>query len=191
MRRKVQNAPLSHKTLCLQMGLSNMINATSHSNSILPMMDEQYKVFMPDVDELKWFNYTVPTVTMPELAPRDRSIIEMFLPVRQDLPVDDWDEQKKEEVVESAVRALTRIHNIGIAVKRVLSPKDFQERMHFYKGALYGLSPAADPRALFTHNTPILGLYQAGQTTYPGYGVAPAAMSGIFAAEALMKTENM
>jgi phytoene dehydrogenase-like protein len=56
---------------------------------------------------------------------------------------------------------------------------------------LYGLSPAADPRELFPQRTPIAGLFQAGQTSYPGYGVAPAAMSGIFAAEALMKTENM
>jgi phytoene dehydrogenase-like protein len=188
MRRKVQNAPLSHKALSLQLGLSNLVGPCSHSNSIFPTMDEQYKVFMPNEDDLKWFNYTVPTVTMPELAPRGGSIIEMFLPVKQNLPVDDGDEQKKEKVVESAVTALSRIHKINIAVKRVLSPKDFQDRMHFYKGALYGLSPAADPRTLFPHNPPIAGLYQAGQTTYPGYGLGPAAVSGIFAAEALMKT---
>ncbi len=114
----------------------------------------------------------------------------MFLPVKQEVPVDDWDEQKKERIVGSAVQSLSRIHNIDIAVKRVLSPKDFQDRMHLYKGALYGLSPAVDPRALFPHNPSIPGLYQAGQTTYPGYGVASAAMSGIFAAERLMKAEN-
>jgi len=188
MRRKVENAPLSHKALSLQLGLSNLVGPCSHSNSILPTMDEQYKVFMPDVDDLKWFNYTVPTVTMPELAPRGGSIIEMFLPVKQSLPVNDWDEQRKEKVVESAVTALSRIHKINIAVKRVLSPKDFQDRMHFYKGALYGLSPAADPRILFPYDPPIAGLYQAGQTTYPGYGLGPAAVSGIFAAEALMRT---
>lgn len=188
MRRKVQNAPLSHKALCLQLGLSNLVGPCSHSNSILPTMDEQYKVFTPDEDDLKWFNYTVPTVTMPELAPRGGSIIEMFLPMQRNLLVDDWNEEKEEKVVESAVRALSRIHQINIAVKRVLSPKDFQDKMHFYKGALYGLSPAADPRTLFPHNPPIAGLYQAGQTTYPGYGLGPAAMSGIFAAEALMKT---
>ncbi|MBI5207410.1 MAG: hypothetical protein HY934_06415, partial [Candidatus Firestonebacteria bacterium] len=60
-----------------------------------------------------------------------------------------------------------------------------------YKGALYGLSPVADFRTLFSHNTPVSGLYQAGQTSYPGYGVPTAAMSGIFTAEVLMKTENI
>jgi phytoene dehydrogenase-like protein len=44
------------------------------------------------------------------------------------------------------------------------------------------LSPAADPRAQFTHKSPIAGLYLAGQTTYPGYGVAPVMLGGILAA---------
>ena len=189
MRRNAQDAPLSHKALCLQLGLSNQVDVHSYSNSTLPMMEEQYKVFTQNEDEVKWFNYTVPTVTMPELAPSGGSIIEMFPPIRQDVPVDDWDEQRKERIVESALKALTRIHKLDIVVKRVLSPKDYRDRMHFYKGALYGLSPAVEPRSLFPHNTPISGLYQAGQTTYPGYGVAPATMSGIFAAETLMKTE--
>jgi phytoene dehydrogenase-like protein len=107
------------------------------------------------------------------------------------VPVDDWDEGKREKIVESAVRALSRIHHIDIAVKRVLSPKDFQDKMHFYKGAVYVLSPSADFRVLFPHNPPVAGLYQAGQTTYPGYGVCPAAMSGIFAAETLMKMKDV
>ncbi len=97
--------------------------------------------------------------------------------------------KKKKKIVESVVVALSRIHDMDIAVKRVLCPKDYQNRMHLYKGAIYGLSPIAGPKAQFPHNTQVPGLYQAGQTTYPGFGVGPAAMSGIFAAETLMKTE--
>ena len=94
-------------------------------------------------------------------------------------------------MVESALKVLRRAHIIEIAVKRVLTPKDSQDHLHLYKGAIYGLSPAADIRALFPHASPISGLYQAGQTTYPGCSVALAAMSGIFAAETLMKMKNM
>jgi len=191
LKRKVQNAPLSHKALVIQLGLSNQVDVHSHSNSILPMMDEQYKVFLPNEDDVKWPIYSVPTVTVPELAPRGGSIIEMFPSIQQGMPADDWNNQKKERIVETAIETLSRIHKIDIAVKRVLSPKDFQDRMHLYKGAAYGLSPIADPRAQFSHDSPIHGLYQAGQTTYPGYGVSPAAMSGILAAETLMKTQNM
>lgn len=191
MKRKVRTSPLSHKGIAIQLGLSNIIDVQSHSNSIIPMMNEQYKAFMPDEDEVKWPIYSVPTVTIPELAPPDGSIIEMFPPIQQDMTVEAWDEEKKEKIIASAIRTLSRMHNIDVTVKRALSPKDFQDRMHLYKGALYGLSPIADPRAQFAHKSKVPGLYQAGQTTYPGYGVGPAAMSGIFAAETLMKTEHI
>jgi phytoene desaturase len=191
MKRKVQKAPLSHKALSIQLGLSNVIEGCSHSNSILPMMGEQSKFFIPNRDEVKWFVYFVPTVTMPQLASRGGSIIEMFPAIRQDIPADDWDDQKTGKAVESALQGLSRLHNMDIAVKRVLSPKIFQAGMHLYKGAIYGLSAAADFRAQFPHVSQIPGLYQAGQTTYPGYGVGPAAMSGIFAAETLLKTKNI
>jgi phytoene dehydrogenase-like protein len=102
--------------------------------------------------------------------------------------LDRWTEEAKDAVAESAIMALSKIHKMDIAVRRVQSPKDYQERLHLFGGALYGLSPAADPRAQFPHKTPIAGLFQAGQTTYPGYGVGTAVMPGVFAAKALMKT---
>jgi phytoene dehydrogenase-like protein len=189
--RKMKKAPLSHKALSIQLGLSNVINGCSYSNSVLPMMNEQSKFFIPEGDEVKWFVYFVPTVTMPGLARQGGSIIEMFPVIKQGMPPDDWDDRKTGEVVESAVKALSRVHDIEIAVKRVLSPKDFQTRMHLFKGAIYGLSATADLRTQFPHASQIPGLYQGGQTTYPGYGIGPAAMSGIFAAETLMKMENL
>jgi len=187
MERKVLGAPLSHKAFSVQLGLSNKLDAPSHSSSILPMMDEQYKIFSPSDDEMKWLIYRVPTLTMPELAPAGGSIVEMFPSINQDIPADEWDDQRKKRIVESAIKALAHIHKLDIAVTRVTSPKDFQNRMHLYKGAIYGLSPNAGFSAQFPYDTSIRGLYQAGQTTYPGYGVSPAAMSGIFAAETLMR----
>ncbi|MCS6520888.1 hypothetical protein, partial [Burkholderia thailandensis] len=35
----------------------------------------------PQPDGVRWFNYTVPTVALPELAPPGGSIVEMFAPV--------------------------------------------------------------------------------------------------------------
>jgi phytoene desaturase len=191
IKQKVRSALLSHKALSIQLGLSNAINGCCHSNSIIPKMNEQYRFFSPPGDKVKWFIYFVPTVTMPDLASRGGSIIEMFPAIKQDIPAEEWDEQKTKEVVESALTALARRHPMDVVVKRVRSPKDFKARMHLYKGAVYGLSVSADLRALFPHASQIPGLYQAGQTTYPGFGVAPASMSGIFAAEALLKTKNI
>jgi phytoene desaturase len=123
--------------MAIQLGLSNQVNVSSHATSILPMMDDLYKVLLPDEDEMKWLIYNVPTVTVPELAPLGGSIVELFPAIRQDTPAGDWDEQRKEKIAELAVRALSRLPPIEIAVKRVLSPKEFQNDMHLYQGAIY------------------------------------------------------
>lgn len=187
MKRKVRSAPLSHRGMAVQLGLSNVIDVDSHSNHILPMMDEQYKALLPEEEALNWLTFSVPTVTDPDLAPQGGSIVEIFPPVEQQIHVDYWDDEKKEQVAALAIEKLCELHKVEIATKRVFSPRDFRDRLHLYQGALCGLSPVADPRAQFAHDSGIPGLYLAGQTTYPGYGVAPAAMSGILAAEAILK----
>jgi phytoene desaturase len=187
--RKVRQAPLSHRGFVLQLGLSNKIEARSHSHSAIPWLGEQSQVFQASGGD--WQTYTVPTVTLPELAPAGCSIVEMFPSVRQDLAPGDWDEARKEEVAAQAVKRLRRDHELDIAVRRILSPREFQNAAHLFSGALYGLSPSAGPAALFKHRTPIRGLYQAGQTTWPGFGVVGAGLSGVFAAGTLIRDESL
>jgi len=188
MARKLKHVRLSHRAVSIQFGLSNQIKAPAQSVNVLPWMQDQQDIFMQDGREVKFPAYLVPTLSMPELAPRAGSIIEMFYPVRADLPLAYWDEARKERLTDSAVEALSRTYHLDIAVTRVRSPKDFLESMHLFQGALYGLSPAATPREQFPHTPAIPGLFLAGQTTFPGYGVGAAMMSGIFAAEALAVT---
>ncbi len=151
-------------------------------------MDEQRKLFAASGEADAWLTYSVPTVTMPELAPPGGSLIELFLPVDAGTPLSAWDEEARARVVERAVQALSRRYPLQIAAMRAFTPRDFQEKMHLYKGALYGLSPAAGPLAMFPHQTPLPGLFLAGQTTFPGFGVVAAAMSGVFAGDAILKS---
>jgi phytoene dehydrogenase-like protein len=187
IRRKVEGTPLSHKAFSLQLGLSEKIDAAGHYNAVVPPMEEQEKVFHPNVDgTIQWPVYFVPTVTMPELCEQGGSIIEMYPSIRQDLAADDWNAALEEETAARGIEALSSLHNIQIAARRMLSPRYYRDRLHLYRGAVYGVSPAADPRSLFPHKSCIPGLYLTGQSTYPGYGVCMAAMSGIFAAESLL-----
>jgi phytoene dehydrogenase-like protein len=182
LRRKVASAPLSHTAVSIQLGLSNRIDVPSHSNALLPMLESHHRVFAAsEVD--RWLNWSVPTVTVPELAPRGGSIVEMFCPrPSQSHPPTEPDER----IADRAVAALGRLHRLDIAVRRVRGPEHFRDQMHLFSGALYGLSPAADPRSQFPHHTRIPGLFLAGQTTYPGSGVNPAMLSGVLAAEAAL-----
>ncbi len=186
MKNKVLSVPLSHKSMVIQLGLSNKIDTRSHLYNIIPMMDKQHELFMAPEKELKWLVYTVPTFTIPELAPPDGSIIEMYPAINQEKKVAEWTENEKVRVFEMGIQALSQWYDLDIVARRIISPKDFHDRLHLYKGAVYGLSPVADPRSQFRHVSPIPGLYLAGQTTYPGYGVGAAAMSGLFAAEELI-----
>lgn len=191
MRRRARRAPLSMRSFVLQLGLANRIAAHSHSYYVLPWLDEQSQLFKASGDEMRWSTYLVPTVTLPELAPSGGSIVEMFPPISQEMLPDDWTEACKENVAARALAMLRRDHKIDVAVSRVVSPKEFQNDAHLFAGALYGISPAAGPAALFAHRTPIRGLYQAGQTTWPGFGVVGAGFSGVFAAEALIRRESL
>jgi phytoene dehydrogenase-like protein len=182
---KLQHPRLSHRAVSVQLGLRNKIAAPAHSVSVLPWMEQQQDLFLQDGSEMKFPVFFVPTFTMPELAPKGGSIIEMFYPVRADLPLDYWDERRKARLTESAVASLSRTYDLDIAVTRVRSPRDFLETMRLFQGALYGLSPVVTPREHFPYTTPIAGLFLAGQTTFPGYGVGAAMTSGVFAAQAL------
>ncbi len=188
--RKLTRAPLSHRSVSIQFGLSNRMEAPAHSVSVLPWVEHQQDVFLQDGREVKFPVYSVPTRTMPELAANGGSIIEMFYPVRADIPLDYWHETRKEQLTALCISALRRRHDLNIVVTRVRSPKDFRDSMHLFAGALYGLTPAAGPREQFPHASPIPGLFLAGQTTFPGYGVGTAMMSGIFAAELLTASLN-
>jgi phytoene dehydrogenase-like protein len=187
IQRKLAHARLSHQSVSIQFGLSNILDAPAHNISVLPWMEHQREIFLQDGRELSFPVYSVPTRTLPELAAKGGSIIEMFYPVRPDTPLEHWDEKRKEQLTDMCVAALQRRHDLNIAVTRVRSPKDFRDGLHLYGGALYGLSPAATPREQFSHVSPIPGLFMAGQTTFPGYGVGTAMMSGVLAAEAVAR----
>lgn len=189
-----QRAQLSIKTyFSLQLGLRKKIDAQHHIHLLCPAMREQWRLVNPGNVEDPMLFYTVPTVTVPGLAPPDGSIVEVFVPTIQSIPPDDWDEKRKMEMVETTLKTLNRLHpNVDflnadeIATFRVRSPREFKTDMRLYQGRMYGLSVATRPGQHFTQNSPIDGLLLAGQTVHPGFGVAPSMMSGIFAADALL-----
>jgi len=188
MVTRAKNARLSANTFfCVQLGLANKIDVRSQLNYALPMMEEQYKFMNPGRQDSDLLFYSVPTVTQPELAPPGGSVVEIFAATGQDDPAEAWDEERKERMAETVVEELSRRHEINVVSKRMRSPKDFLTGLRLYKGKIYGLSPGLNPGDYFPYQASLPGLYLAGQTTHPGYGIAPSAMSGVLAAEALLK----
>lgn len=181
--RRAVGAPISQKAFSVQLGLRNHVAADSHFMGYVPRLESLRELLVPPQGAMKWLCYSVPTVTMPSLAPSGGSVIEAFPAIDQSIPAEEWTPSHSAQVARDTIAVLSRLHDLDIAVTRIRSPRHFLEDLHLFAGAIYGLSPAADARAQFPHKSPIPGLYLAGQTTYPGYGVAPAMLSGIFAAD--------
>ena len=178
------------KAFYIQLGTTNKLAIDSHLNYILPSPSEIHKYFSPEDDNIRYGFYSIPTTFMPEIASNGGSIIELSPAVCLDESLETWDQEKTEKLADATLALLSRQYDLKVAVKRIRTPRHFQDEMHLYKGAIYGLSPTVGPLGLFGHKTPISGLYLAGQTTYPGFGVTTAVVSGIFSAEALIKNES-
>ncbi|MDP3761801.1 MAG: NAD(P)/FAD-dependent oxidoreductase [Ramlibacter sp.] len=185
LRRKARNAPLSQKALSIQLGLRTKIDTDSHFMARLPRMEDLDALLRPAAGPARWLCYAVPTVTMPELAEHGGSIIECYPGIDQAVAAQEWTVDRARGIADGVIELLSRWHSLDIAEIRVRSPREFQADLGLYAGAIYGLSPAASAMAHFPHKTSIEGLFLAGQTTYPGYGVALAMLSGIFAARAI------
>ena len=185
--QKAKRTPLSMSAFCVQLGVSNRIDATSHIHHIVPMMADLEQYIQPIRDMAEQGYYSIPTVIAPELAPSGGSIIEYVPVIRQNEPVEAWNDDRIDQLADASIEWLQSRHTMNITVKRIRSPREFQSQLNLYHGAIYGVSAAKGLTGLFPHKTPIEGLYLAGQTTFPGLGVPTAALSGIHAAKALIQ----
>ncbi len=181
-RARLRQSRLSMKVFSVQLGLVNRIDTPSHLNYVLPSLEGQEAFFAPRTHDVEWGYYSVPTVVVPGLAPSGGSLVELYPPVSQGEPAEAWGADRKSRLADSAIEWLGRRHSLEIAVRRVRSPLDFQAELHLPGGAIYGVDPAAGPLALFPQRGPIPGLFLAGQSTFPGFGVPTAALSGLRAA---------
>lgn len=185
--RKARETPLSMSAFCIQLGVSNKLETVSHINHVVPLINDLHQYIQPAQDMPKWGYYSVPTIVAPELAPDGHSIVEYVPVIRQDEPIGAWDDERIDDLANRSIDWLRSRHPMNIKVKRIRSPREFEKQLNLYRGAIYGVSAAKGLTGLFPHKTPIEGLYQAGQTTYPGLGIPTAALSGIHASRTLMQ----
>ncbi len=187
LRRIRHKAPLSHRAIAVQLGCTGVDAHGAFMVNHVPAMDEQGRMhrFTPHAPPVG-LSYTVPTRVQPGLAPAGKSIIELYAPVSGAGEERPWTEADTAVAVEQQLAALRRqLPALHIETCRVIDPIAFARDRHLYKGALYGIAPGTPPQHHFPHRSGIAGLALAGQTTFPGFGVPSALLSGIMAAEAL------
>lgn len=185
LAKAARKAPLSHRAIAIQLGCSGAAVPNAFIVNHVPPMSEQGRMHVAAEGMPRWLAYTHPTAVNRGMAPANKDVIELYAPVSGVDSASEWTPAMTGRVVGHYLAALTaRLPGLAIEAERVLDPQDFVRSRHLYEGALYGIAPGTAPDKLFPHRTPVQGLYLAGQTTFPGYGVPSAILSGIQAAEA-------
>jgi phytoene desaturase len=118
-----------------------------------------------------------PTVTDPSLAPPGGESFYVLAPVPHlGSAKIDWEQQAEPY----ADRILASLENVlpglrqEIVVKRIFTPRDFQQQLNAFQGSAFSIAPRLGQSAYFRpHNRDpqIPGLYIVGAGTHPGAGV--------------------
>ena len=156
------------------------------TNAILPPdLEKEFEALnnnqMPDESSLI---ITVPSLVDSTLAPEGKHILSIVVPAPYHY---DW-ENKKEKVVKEIIKQVEKaIPNLSshIIYQDISTPLTLEKS----KGAMYGLQVTPEQFGIkrISQRTPIKGLYLAGHYTRPAHGIVGVAMSGQFAAQAILK----
>ena len=182
-RHRLARPRLSMKVLSVQLGLRGEPVTLSHLNHSLPPASGLAGYFAPAPDSVQWVYVSVPSLVVPSLAPPGCAVVEVYPAIPQGEAAATWDATRRERLAEAAVDWLRAREPIDVTVRRVRSPKDFEDQLGLLDGGIYGVDPAAGFGALFPQRTPVPGVYLAGQSCFPGFGVPMAAISGVRAAQ--------
>jgi phytoene desaturase len=182
MRRKAENVKLSMKGFTVQIGTRQKAAANNFLTYVIPPLRETNDHYMSN-GRSQYGIFGAPTVALPDLAPAGTSVLEIGYTIPSNAPLSKWTDEETEHVANEALEMTRRYVDFDIAVKRVRSPRQFQEQLNLHEGAIYGISPLTGIFGFFPQKPPVPGLYLTGQTTFPGFGATPAAVSGILLAE--------
>jgi phytoene desaturase len=191
LRRTARKAPLSHRAVAVQLGGRFESSSRAFIVNHVPGMDRQGEMHLAASDIPRWLAWTAPSRVLDGLAPAGRAVLELYAPVSGIRRVEEWTPTMTGHALECHLGALRKhLPDMQVETVRTLDPGDFAQARHLYEGALYGIAPGANPNTFFPHRTALPGLYLAGQTTFPGFGVPTAMYSGLQAATSLLAAKR-
>ncbi|MBA7646164.1 Phytoene desaturase (lycopene-forming) [subsurface metagenome] len=165
----------------------------SFTNAILPSdLEKEFAALnnnqMPDESSLI---ITIPSLVDSTLAPEGKHILSIVAPAPYSY---DW-QNKKEEVAKRIIKQAEKaIPNLSrhIIYQNISTPLTLEKYTLNTKGAMYGLQVTPEQFGInrISQKTPVKGLYLVGHYTRPAHGVVGVAMSGQFAAQAVLHSRE-
>lgn len=190
--KNLKKRPYSCSTFMLYLGISKKYNFPHHNiffaKDYKKNIDEIFK--KKKLPEDPSFYIQNASITDPTLAPSGKSTIYVLVPVPNLDANIDWDKEKKRyrDTVIQKIKEQTEMKDIEdyIEEERIITPKDWSEKIDVYKGAVFNLAHTL-PQMLFLrpHNEfeNLPGLYLVGGGTHPGSGLPTILESGKITAQ--------
>jgi phytoene desaturase len=193
---ELKKRPYSCSTFMLYLGLDTMYDIPHHNvffaKDYHRNVNEITNKILPDDPS---FYIQNASITDPTLAPTGKSTIYVLVPVPNLEAAVDWDaiKQQYRDKVMKKIAEKTEMHEIEehIEVERIITPKDWEQKIDVYKGAVFNLSHTVGQMLyLRPHNQfeNVPGLYLVGGGTHPGSGLPTIIESGRIAADLISKS---
>jgi phytoene desaturase len=176
---KVKSLKTSCSAFMMYLGLKGKVDLAHHSfilpNDYLKTFEDIFeRKVMPKKPGIYVAN---PCSHDKTLAPRDKSIIYVLVPVPNLLSGIDW----KIEAPRLRKQIIQKLESIGvkdlekrIVMEKIFTPLDWRDSFGLENGATFGLSPGLFQSAAFrpsNKDKKIKGLYFVGASTHPGSGI--------------------
>lgn len=135
----------------------------------------------------------IPTKTDPTLAPKNKNILYILVPVPNLEGTNDWDKGIKIIKGQIINRLKTEYHidiSRSIETERIFTPHEFESKFNLTSGSAFGLTHHFMQSGYFRpHNVSrkISNLYFVGASTYPGGGIPMVTLSAKLVVERIIK----
>lgn len=177
--KKLAKKRYSCSTFMLYLGIEGSVDLPHHNIHIAKDYDqnlldiEQRHVLSEDPS----FYLQNPCITDPGLAPAGHSVLYVLVPVSHMHPNIDWNRESdpfRERILDRLEQFALPDLRSRIRVEHRITPADWQEQHHIYRGATFNL---AHNLGQMLHNRPrnrfeeLDGVYLVGGGTHPGSGL--------------------
>lgn len=195
---KLQKLRQASSAMLFYWGVNDDLDGLLHHNVIL---SNQFKQNLQDIfhnqrlPKTPSFYVYVPTKTDPRLAPPNRHIMYVLVPVPNLSANIDWPKAAaclKKQVLARCLQEFKIDLTDKIDSEEVFGPEDFKTKFNLPDGSAFGLSHTLAQSAYFRpHNksTDIKNLFFVGASTYPGGGVPMVTISAKLVVERIQKGE--
>ncbi len=198
--RKAEDLKQASSALLFYWGVNNQLDGMLHHNVYLC---SDFKNNLEEILKNKklpsdpsFYTY-IPTKTDPALAPKNRSVMYILVPVPNLQGENNWDKgigKIRTQVIKRLNSEFGQDIEKNIETEKIFSPQDFETKFNLTAGSAFGLTHHLFQSGYFRpHNIErsVKGLYFVGASTYPGGGIPMVTLSAKLVVERILEDNGV